>query len=168
MRPFGTYARLGASLVAVVELLLLAVVTDVVVGAGYPYFKVCNTFAQIGAALADAAPAWLCALGTTRRRAQQASLRRRRGRQRLRSRRSRRWRSCRAASLPAALRVTSSPYDISEFTCWAPIAQAARALRFLSCADRSARVDVMKFYLYLFQVSSNVRPLLVPRSLLTI
>ena len=75
MRPFGTYARLGASLVAVVELLLLAVVTDVVVGAGYPYFKVCNTFAQIGAALADAAPAWLCALGTTRRRAQQASRR---------------------------------------------------------------------------------------------
>ena len=118
----------GPHWVAVVELLLLAVVTDVVVGAGYPYFKVCNTFAQIGAALADAAPAWLCALGTTRRRAQQ-SLRRRRGRQRLRSRRSRRWRSCRAASLPAALRVTSSPYDISEFTCWAPIAQAARALR---------------------------------------
>ena len=75
MRPFGTYAQLGASLVAVVELLLLAVVTDVVVGAGYPYFKVCNTFAQIGAALADAAPAWLCALGTTRRRAQQASRR---------------------------------------------------------------------------------------------
>jgi hypothetical protein len=61
--------------VAVVELLLLAVVTDVVVGAGYPYFKVCNTFAQIGAALADAAPEWLCALGPTRRRAQQASRR---------------------------------------------------------------------------------------------
>ena len=54
--------------VAVVELLLLAAVTDVVVGAGFPYFKVCNTFAQIGAALADAAPEWLCALGPQRRR----------------------------------------------------------------------------------------------------
>ena len=45
--------------VAVVELLLLATTTRVIVGAGYPYFKVCNTFAQIGAALADARPTWL-------------------------------------------------------------------------------------------------------------
>ena len=36
--------------------------SHVVVGAGYPYFKVCNTFCQIGAALADAAPSWLCEL----------------------------------------------------------------------------------------------------------
>ncbi len=47
--------------VAVVELLLVSSVTHTVVGAGFPYFKVCNTFAQIGAALADAAPEWLCA-----------------------------------------------------------------------------------------------------------
>jgi len=45
--------------VAVVELLLLASTTRMIVGAGYPYFKVCNTFAQIGAALADVKPAWL-------------------------------------------------------------------------------------------------------------
>ena len=45
--------------VAVVELLLVAAASHVVVGAGSPYFKVCNTFTQVGAALADAAPAWL-------------------------------------------------------------------------------------------------------------
>ena len=45
--------------VAVVELLLVASVSHVVVGAGSPYFKVCNTFTQVGAALADAAPDWL-------------------------------------------------------------------------------------------------------------
>ena len=45
--------------VAVVELLLVAAATHVVVGAGSPYFKVCNTFTQVGAALADAAPSWL-------------------------------------------------------------------------------------------------------------
>ena len=52
--------------VAVVELLLVAAATHVVVGAGSPYFKVCNTFTQVGAALADAAPPWLHdeALGT--------------------------------------------------------------------------------------------------------
>ena len=54
--------------VAVVELLLVAAITHVVVGAGYPYFKVCNTFAQIGAALADAAPEWLCKLGPASKR----------------------------------------------------------------------------------------------------
>ena len=48
--------------VAVVELLVVASVGRVVIGAGYPYFKVCNTFCQIGAALADAAPPWLCEL----------------------------------------------------------------------------------------------------------
>ena len=48
--------------VAVVELLLVASVSQVVVGAGYPYFKVCNTFCQVGAALADAAPPWLSEL----------------------------------------------------------------------------------------------------------
>ena len=47
--------------VAVVELLLVAATTHAVVGAGSPYFKVCNTFTQVGAALADAAPDWLCA-----------------------------------------------------------------------------------------------------------
>lgn len=55
--------------VAVVELFLVAAVTEAVVGAGYPYFKVCNTFAQIGAALADAAPDWLCALTPQQRHA---------------------------------------------------------------------------------------------------
>jgi len=50
--------------VAVVELLLASSARELVVGGGFPYFKVCNTFTQIAAALADAAPAWLCrALG---------------------------------------------------------------------------------------------------------
>ena len=54
--------------VAVVELLLLASTTHIIIGAGSPYFKVCNTFTQIGAALADAAPEWLCEPGDQRRR----------------------------------------------------------------------------------------------------
>jgi hypothetical protein len=45
--------------VALVELLLTASARVAVVGAGYPFFKVCNTFTQIAASLADAAPRWL-------------------------------------------------------------------------------------------------------------
>lgn len=45
--------------VAVVELLLAASASVAVVGGGYPHFKVCNTFTQIAAALADASPHWL-------------------------------------------------------------------------------------------------------------
>eukprot|EP00908_Phaeocystis_cordata_P003471 Transcript_13803.p1 GENE.Transcript_13803~~Transcript_13803.p1 ORF type:complete len:553 (+),score=177.09 Transcript_13803:62-1720(+) len=48
--------------VALVELLLAASASEVVVGAGYPFFKVCNTFTQLAAALADATPDWLCPL----------------------------------------------------------------------------------------------------------
>ncbi|KAL3933788.1 MAG: hypothetical protein SGPRY_000130 [Prymnesium sp.] len=51
--------------VAVVELLLVASVSGSVIGGGFPYFKVCNTFVQIGAALAQASPWWLCARGHT-------------------------------------------------------------------------------------------------------
>jgi len=61
--------------VAVVELLLVATVTGTVIGAGYPHFKVCNTFAQIGAALADASPDWLWNIGPSRRRPLVSSLR---------------------------------------------------------------------------------------------
>ena len=43
-----------------VELLLVASASNTVVGGGFPYFKVCNTFSQVGAALAEASPWWLC------------------------------------------------------------------------------------------------------------
>jgi hypothetical protein len=50
--------------VAVVELLLASSARELVIGGGFPYFKVCNTFTQIAAALADTSPSWLCrALG---------------------------------------------------------------------------------------------------------
>ena len=45
--------------VALVELLRPASARVAVVGGGYPYFKVCNTFTQIAASLADASPPWL-------------------------------------------------------------------------------------------------------------
>lgn len=45
--------------VALVELLLTASARVAVLGGGYPYFKVCNTFTQIAASLADASPRWL-------------------------------------------------------------------------------------------------------------
>ena len=44
------------------ELLLASTASEAVVGAGYPFFKVCNTFTQLAAALADATPDWLCPL----------------------------------------------------------------------------------------------------------
>ena len=47
---------------ALVELLLASTATRSVLGVGFPYFKVCNTFTQIAAALADAPPPWLCPL----------------------------------------------------------------------------------------------------------
>ena len=59
---------------ALVELLLASTATRSVLGVGFPYFKVCNTFTQIAAALADAPPPWLCPLaGRGRGRARVAS-----------------------------------------------------------------------------------------------
>ena len=108
--------------VAVVELLLVSTVSHVVVGAGYPYFKVCNTFAQIGAALADAQPDWLCALTPQRRRSKrrggklqqaQAQAQQRRGSGRLLSQQPSQQQACPADGGPRGVQLVCASHAFS-------------------------------------------------------